>query len=79
MDSIKWVSVGLRVSKLLRQNVAATTNERESPVDGGGGGEEEREEGQQIYKGGEKLLPNCCMFLSFYQSGLKEMGVPCWC
>lgn len=61
MDSIKWVSVGLRVSKLLRQNVAATTNERESsldrrptPVDGGGGGEEEREEEQQIYiKGGE--------------------------
>lgn len=74
LDRIKWVNVGLRVSELLEQNVAATTNEGESsldrrpaPVDGGG--EEGREGGQQIYVQGEKLcawlFPNCCMFLSF--------------
>lgn len=84
LDGIKWVSVGLRVSKLLEQNVAATTNEGESsldrrpaPVDGGGEGG--REGGKDSrYMQGEKLCawlaPNCYMFFVFLTEQVK-MGV----
>lgn len=69
LDRIKWVSVGLRVSKLLEQNVAVTSN------DGGvfprlwmAVGRKGKRKGGR-YMAGEKqrtwLLPNCCMFLSF--------------